>query len=51
MEPVDLTIHGDEYDIVHRCIVCKYEHTTKSVPGDDHDELIRLAAETSGTTR
>lgn len=44
MEPVELTIHGQEKIIKHRCIICRHEKNNVASADDNSGALIALSA-------
>ncbi len=44
MAPVGIETKKGEYVLVHRCQTCGHKKRNNASPGDDFDELIRIAA-------
>ena len=43
MEPIALEGSSPDYVIVHRCLVCKYQHRNKTITEDETDTLLEVA--------
>lgn len=50
MEPVRIEGTVAEYRIVHRCLKCGHEMTTRTSPGDSESALIDIARRQGGGT-
>lgn len=42
MEPIDVQVNGDEYDIVHRCLKCYMERRNRASEHDNRDAMYSL---------
>ena len=42
MEPVDAAREGEEYVILHRCVVCGYEKKNRASKDDNFDVILQL---------
>ncbi len=43
MKPLELTVKGDGYIILHECVKCGHRRPNKSVPEDDFDALLAVS--------
>lgn len=44
MEPVAVEMKGDEYVIVHRCVVCGFTRKNKTHPADSFEKILEIAS-------
>jgi len=42
MEPVDISVEGQEYSVVHKCVLCKYKKKNKIDKNDDFNKILEL---------
>lgn len=47
MEPVSLTVRGNEYVITHQCVACGFMRNNKTNEKDDSEAIIGLARMTA----
>ena len=45
MEPTGVTKKGNEYVILHKCVVCGFKKPNKAVREDNFDMLVQISAE------
>ncbi len=44
MEPISVSKKDGEYNILHKCLKCGFEHWNKAVKRDNFDMLIQISA-------
>ena len=47
MEPIGVEKKGDEYIILHKCVICGLEKPNKAVKEDNFQMIVQISAENS----
>jgi len=45
MQPVGLSVKGDEYIIKHRCVRCGFEKTNKTTATDNFEQILKISTQ------